>query len=207
MNYIKKLQQENKLTVDGIIGKNTLLKIKQIFNLQTDENTAHFVGQLSHETVGFTKDIENMNYSAERLLEVFEKYFPTVELAKSYANKPEKIANRVYANRMGNGNESSGTGWKYRGRYSVHTTGYTNYNTLSLALKDPKIITDPDSTIEKYFWKAGLFFFQQNNLFNITKKVDYNSVRTLTKRINGGYNGLQKRYDLTMEFYNILKKK
>lgn len=207
MEHIKIFQKENGLSADGVIGKNTLLKMKQMFNLSTDEDTAHFVGQLSHETLGFTKDVENMNYSAERLLEVFEKYFPTKELAKAYEHKPEKIGNKVYANRMGNGNEASGMGFKYRGRYSVHTTGYTNYSALSSAMKDPTILSNPDSTIVKYFWKAGLYFFQQNNLFSLTKKVDYNSTRLLTKKINGGYNGLKERYDLTVKYYDILKKK
>lgn len=207
MNYIKKFQKDNGLDVDGVIGKFTLLKIKQMFNLQTDEETAHLMGQLSHETVGFTKDTEDLRYSAERLLVVFEKYFPTSQMAKDYEYKPENIANRVYANRMGNGNEASGMGWKYRGRYSVHTTGYNNYNAFSKAMNNPAILKDPDSTVIEYFWKAGLYFFHQNNLFSLTKVVDYNAVRTLTKRINGGYNGLKQRYDLTIKFYNILKKK
>jgi putative chitinase len=207
MNYIEKFQKENKLKVDGSIGINTLLKMKQMFNLQTDEETAHLIGQLSHETVGFTKDTENLRYSAERLLVVFKKYFPTDDMAKAYAYKPEKIANRVYANRMGNGNEASGMGWKYKGRYSVHTTGYSNYKAFSDAMRNPAIVSDPDSTIVEYFWKAGLYFFHQNNLFSLTKIVDYNAVRKLTKRINGGYNGLKERYDLTMKFYSILKKK
>lgn len=207
MNHIKIFQEDNGLVPDGIIGINTLLKLKQAFNLGSDEATAHFVGQLSHETVGFTKDVENLNYSADRLLVVFEKYFPTREMANQYARKPEKIGNRVYANRMGNGPEESGDGFKFRGRFSVHTTGYNNYKELSMALNDPKIVSDPDSTIVKYFWKAGLFYFHRNNLFAITKTVDYNSIRKLTKAINGGYNGLQHRYDLTMKFYNILKKK
>jgi len=206
MNYIENFQKENNLGVDGIIGINTLLKIKQVFNLDTDEDTAHIMGQLSHETVGFTKDTENLRYSAERLLVVFEKYFPTTKMAKAYEYKPEKIANRVYSNRMGNGSEASGMGWKYKGRYSVHTTGYSNYKAFSDAMRDPSIIKDPDSTLIKYFWKAGIYFFHQNNLFSLTKKVDYNSVRRLTKRINGGYNGLQERYDLTIKFYNILKR-
>lgn len=207
MNHIVKFQRDNGLKPDGVIGINTLSKIKEVFNLPSDEVTAHYVGQLSHETSGFIKDTENLNYSSKRLLEVFKKYFPTKELADQYANKPEKIGNRVYANRMGNGPESSGDGFKYKGRYSIHTTGFYNYKELSEAFNDPEILSNPDNTIDKYFWKAGLLFFQKKNIFKLTDKVDYNSIRKITKVINGGYNGLQNRYDLTVKYYNILKKK
>jgi len=207
MNYIKEFQKNNSLVSDGIIGQKTLLKMKEVFNLRSDETTAHFVGQLYHETAGFKYDRENLNYSAKGLRRTFSKYFPTEEIANKYARKPEKIANKVYANRMDNGTESSGDGWKFRGRFSIQITGKRNYYLFSKFVNDAEVINNPDSVISKYYWHAAVFFFTINNLFSITKTVDYSSIKKLTRRINGGYNGLQHRYDMTIKFYKLLKKK
>lgn len=207
MNYIKEFQKDNNLLADGIIGPITLLKMKEIFSLPSDEATAHFVGQLHHETAGFKYDKENLNYSVKGLLKVFKKYFPTEELAQKYARKPEKIANRVYANRMGNGPEHSGDGWSYRGRGSIQLTGKNNYREFGLFINDSNILSNPNKILPKHYWNVAVFFFRKNNLFRLTDVVDYNHIRRLTKRINGGYNGLQHRYDMTVKYYNILKTK
>jgi putative chitinase len=205
MTYVERFQKENGLLVDNKIGKNTLLKMKDVFRLPSVEATAHFVGQLDHETAGFTLDRENLNYSVNGLLTVFRKYFPNEDVARSYARQPEKIANRVYANRMGNGDERSGDGWKYRGRFSIQTTGKNNYTLLSLYLKDPQVLTDPDKVIQKHYWNAAIFFFESNNLFTLTKKVDIDSITKLTRRINGGTNGISDRINKTMKYWEILK--
>jgi putative chitinase len=89
----------------------------------SDEQLAHILGQCHHESGGFTADVENLNYGAKGLMGIFKKYFPTEALAKAYERQPEKIANRVYASRMGNGDEKSGEGWKYRGRGALQLTG------------------------------------------------------------------------------------
>lgn len=207
MDYIRKFQADNNLVVDGVLGKNTLLKIKDVFNLPSIEATAHFVGQVDHETGGFKYDKENLNYSADALRSTFGKYFPTDAEARAYARQPEKIANKVYANRMGNGPESTGDGWKFRGRGSLQLTGKNNYAAFSMAMNRPQVLMNPDSLLPDDYWTVAVFFFRQNNLFSLTNTVDYNSIRNLTRRINGGYNGLQHRYDMTMKYYNLLKKK
>lgn len=207
MNYIKKFQKDNNLTVDGIVGGNTLLKMKEVFKLPSIEATAHFIGQVDHETAGFKYDRENLNYSVQGLLKVFSKYFPNEEIAKKYARQPEKIANRVYANRMGNGDEESGDGWKYRGTGSLQLTGKNNYTAFSIYANNSNIINKPDILLPEYYWDVAIFFFKKNSLFRLTNTVDYNSIRKLTKRINGGYNGLQDRHDKTIKYYEILKKK
>lgn len=207
MDYIKIFQKQNKLEVDGVIGPITACKIKEVLNFKTIEQTAHFLGQVDHETAGFKYDKENLNYSEKGLLITFSKYFSTEKIAKEYARKPEKIANRVYANRMGNGDEASGDGWKFRGRGSIQLTGKNNYIQFSKFINKPSILKNPDSILPYDYWNVALFFFEKNNLFSLTSKVDYNSIRRVTKRINGGYNGLQHRFDTTIKYYNLLKKK
>lgn len=207
MDYIKKFQSENNLVPDGIIGKNTLLKMKDVFSLPSIEATAHFVGQVDHETGGFKFDKENLNYSASALRRVFGKYFPNDAIANSYARQPQRIANRVYADRMGNGPEASGDGWKYRGRGSLQLTGKNNYSSFSKYTNRLDIINNPDVILPDYYWAVAIFFFKQNNIFNLTNVVDYDSIRKVTRKINGGYNGLQHRYDMTMKYYDLIKKK
>ena len=207
MNYIKIFQKNNFLVPDGIIGIKTLLKMKEVFNLPSNEATAHFIGQIDHETAGFKFDKENLNYSSVGLRRVFSKYFPTIELAIKYARKPELIANRVYANRMGNGPETSGDGWKFSGKGSLQLTGKNNYTAFSSFVGDFGTVENPNTILPKHYWTVAIFFFEKNNLFSITNEVDYNSIRKLTKKINGGYNGLQHRYDMTIKYYKLLKKK
>lgn len=165
------------------------------FNINTPMRQAMFLSQIAHESGGFRHVSENLNYSASALRRVFGKYFPTDEMAYEYARKPEKIANRVYANRMGNGNEASGDGWKYRGRGLIQLTGKNNYLSFSLAadnnsLIDPGLLTEPEYAAMSAGW------FWQDNGLNVL--ADTGDVRAVTRRINGGYNGLadrQKKYE------------
>lgn len=165
------------------------------FNISTPMRQAMFLSQIAHESGGFRHVSENLNYSASALRRVFGKYFPTDEMAYKYARKPEKIANRVYANRMGNGNEASGDGWKYRGRGLMQLTGKNNYLSFSLAadnnsLIDPGLLTEPEYAAMSAGW------FWQDNGLNVL--ADTGDVRAVTRRINGGYNGLadrQKKYE------------
>lgn len=159
-------------------------------HLSKIKNVPEFLAQCGHESQGFTKFVENMNYSADRLKVVFKKYFPTDDLANQYARNPEKIGNRVYANRMGNGPESSGDGFKYRGRGCIHTTGKLNYGMCAETtgidcLNHPELLETPEGAIISAVW-----YWTTNGLNNVS------DFTTLTKRINGGTNGLAERQDL-----------
>jgi putative chitinase len=198
-------QRQNGLKPDGVIGKVTLAKIKQECNISNDVQLAHFVGQCHHETGGFMASVENLNYSAQGLLRTFAKYFPTNALATMYARKPEMIANRVYASRMGNGNEASGDGWKYRGRGAIQLTGKNNYQAFANYVKDQSIMDNPDLVATKYFFKSADFFFDNNKLWDICRNdISDKTIQALTRRINGGFKGLEDRIVQTKKYYLIL---
>jgi predicted chitinase len=154
---------------------------------------AHFFAQVLHESGCMRYDMENLNYSAKALRAVFGKYFKTKADADAYARQPEKIANRVYGNRMGNGAESSGDGWKYRGRGLIQLTGKSNYRAFAKWVGDDRVIEDPDLVATEYAVHSAVFFWDKNNLNKIADKDD---VVALTKRINGGVNGLSHRKEL-----------
>lgn len=200
MKHIKAFQAAHGLTADGIIGKNTLKKMKSVWGLN-NEQLANMLGQVSHETGGFQLDTENLNYSVKGLLDTFGKYF-TEGRAKVYARRPEWIANYVYANRNGNGNEESGDGWKYRGRGAIQLTGKENYQKFAAWLKEPMLC--PDEVATKYFWETALFFFTVNGLW--ISKVDIPTITRISKRINGGTNGLQDRINKTLYYYQMTSK-
>lgn len=155
----------------------------------TKPQQAMFIAQYGHETQGYTRLSENLNYSANGLVNVFRKYFPTLNLAKQYERKPQAIANKVYANRMGNGSEASGDGWKYRGRGLPHLTGKDNYGKfqawLGKTVEPEELSTDLNLAI-----KAGVWYWLANGLANL------GSVEKVTVRINGGTNGLEERCKL-----------
>jgi putative chitinase len=200
-----KLQEKIGVTPDGSFGPKTIKAIKTYFKL-TDEQTAHFCGQISHETGEFKSFSENLNYSAKGLQTTFGKYFPG-NLEESYAKQPEKIASRVYADRMGNGNEASKDGWKYRGRGAIQLTGKANYKGFSDYLKNPEIMTNPDLVATDYAFESAKYFFDKNKLWNICDKgVTDSTILSLTKRINGGTNGLDHRLELTKKYYEWLTK-
>ena len=160
---------------------------------------AHFFAQIEHES-NLKPISENLNYSVKGLMSVFKKYFPTEELAILYARKPEKIANKVYANRMGNGDEVSGDGWKYRGRGFIQLTGKNNYKNLS---NDVKIdyLSSPDKLLnEADAMISALWFWNKNNL---NKYADEDNIKQVTKIINGGYNGLDHRTELLNKYKNL----
>lgn len=154
---------------------------------------AHFFSQVLHESGCMRFDTENLNYSAKALRAVFGKYFKTNEKAKQYARKPEKIANLVYANRMGNGSESSGDGWKYRGRGLIQLTGKNNYKAFAKWLNNKAVVEQPALVATDYAVHSAVFYWDKNNLNAVADKDDVNK---LTKKINGGYNGLAHRREL-----------
>jgi len=201
---LKNLQSKIGVTADGAFGPGTL-KAAMAFYKMTPERAAHFFAQTAHETGGFKAFSENLNYSADGLQKIFGKYFPGV-LEESYARQPEKIANRVYADRMGNGSEASGDGWKYRGRGALQLTGKSNYKAFSDYLKNPLIMEQPDLVAGELSFESAMFFFERNKLWEICDKgVNKDTILALTKRINGGTHGLADREEKTIKFYGWLK--
>jgi putative chitinase len=168
------------------------------YNVNTPIRLAHFFAQIEHES-GLKPISENLNYSAERLLVVFPKYFKK-EQSLAYARQQSRIANRVYANRMGNGNEASGDGWKYRGRGFIQITGKNNYLMLS---KDARIdcFNNPDLLLqEDYAMISALWFWNKNKL---NSYADTGDIIGLTRRINGGLNGIEHRKELLIKYKKI----
>jgi putative chitinase len=201
---LKSLQTKIGVTADGNFGPGTL-KAAIVYYKFTPERAAHFFAQTSHESGNFTTFSENLNYSAQGLQGIFGKYFPG-NLEESYARNPEKIANRVYADRMGNGNEASGDGWKYRGRGALQLTGKANYQVFADYLKKPEIMTSPDLVSTIYAFESAMFFFDKNKLWSICDKgVNDTVILELTKRINGGTHGLEDRKAKTVKYYSYVK--
>ena len=164
------------------------------FEINTPKRVAAFLAQCGHESGGFSVLKENLNYSAEGLNKIFKKYFPTLESAQPYARQPEKIANKVYANRMGNGDEASGDGWRYRGRGPIQLTGKDNYRAFANDyFEDPQtLLDDPDLLIDHIPTSllAAVWFWQKNKL-NV--QADAGDIKMMTKKINGGFIGLEDR--------------
>ena len=168
------------------------------YDINTPQRIAAFVAQCSHESGGFVALKENLNYRAVTLRKIFPKYFPTDELANAFAGKPEMIANRVYASRMGNGDEASGDGFRYCGRGLIQLTGKSNYQAFADSLEmNVEDVPDYLSTFEGAA-QSACWFWESNNLNQWADKGD---ILTLTKRINGGTIGLEdriKHYDHAM---------
>ena len=171
------------------------------YEINTPLRVAHFVAQCAHESGNFVFIKENLNYKAASLMTVFKKYFPTHELAQQYEKRPEKIANRVYANRMGNGDETSGDGWKFCGRGLIQLTGKDNYTffagSLNISVEEA---AEYLATFEGAA-QSACFFWEQNNL---NRFADANDVKGLTRAINGGYIGLSDREKHTEHALHIL---
>jgi putative chitinase len=171
------------------------------YGINTPLRVAHFVAQCAHESGNFVFIKENLNYRAASLQKTFPKYFPTAELAAQYANRPERIANRVYASRMGNGDEASGDGYRYCGRGLIQLTGKDNYTFFAGSLE---ISTEEASEYLHTFEGAAqsaCWYWEQNNL---NRFADANDVRGLTRAINGGYIGLEDRQKHTEHALHVL---
>ena len=201
---LKSLQTKLGITADGTFGPGTMKSAMAYYKL-TPARAAHFFAQTSHESGNFTVFTENLNYSAQGLQNIFGKYFPGT-LEESYARNPEKIANRVYADRMGNGNEASGDGWKYRGRGALQLTGKSNYQAFADYLKKPEIMASPDLVSTIYAFESAMFFFDKNKLWSICDKgINDAAILELTKRINGGTHGLDDRKAKTYKYFEYVK--
>jgi len=190
---LAKLQAKIGVTADGAFGPGTLKAAAAHYKLNKNR-AAHFFAQCAHESGNWKATSENLNYGAKGLRGIFREYFPTDALASAYERKPEKIANRVYANRMGNGPESSGDGWKFRGRGFLQLTGHDNYKALSQYINRPDIMDNPDLVAGELAIESALWFFDRNKLWGICDQgINDAAILALTKRINGGTHGLDDR--------------
>jgi putative chitinase len=196
--------------IDKLNGKlpqvvlNELPLVMEKFGISNPNRLAHFLSQVAHESGNFKFVNENLNYSAKGLLGVFKKYFPTEALALAYERKPEKIANKVYASRMGNGDEASGDGYKFRGRGYIQLTGKDNYKAFSDFIGED-CVANPDLVATKYPLTSAAFFFHKNKLWDICDKGHTHDVVTaVTKRVNGGTIGLEDRIKHFNEYNQLL---
>ena len=187
------LQKKMGLAADGAFGPGTLRKAMEYYHL-TPHRAAHFFAQTAHETGNFRAFSENLNYGAKGLRGIFKDHFPTDAIAKQYERKPEKIANRAYLGRMGNGNEASGDGWKFRGRGALQVTGKSNYKAFSDFVHRPDVMENPDLVAGELAFESALWFFEKNKLWAICDQgITDAAILSLTKKINGGTNGLDDR--------------
>lgn len=187
------LQKKIGVTADGAWGPGTLKAAAAYYKL-SNNRAAHFFAQCAHESGNWKATSENLNYSAKGLRGIFGKYFPNDSLANAYARQPQKIANRVYANRMGNGPESSGDGWKFRGRGFLQLTGHDNFKAFSQYINRPDVMENPDLVAGELAIESALWFFDRNKLWSICDQgINDAAITALTKRINGGTHGLDDR--------------
>ena len=198
------LQKKIGVTADGAWGPGTLRAAATYYKL-TPARAAHFFGQTAHETGGFKAFSENLNYGAKGLRGIFGKYFPTDAVALQYERKPEKIANRVYASRMGNGPEASGDGWKYRGRGALQLTGKSNYEAFAKFCNRPDVMTNPDLVATELAFESAMFFFERNKLWAICDQgVNDATILSISKKVNGGTHGLEDRKAKTKTYFSQL---
>lgn len=217
MTPLQELQQKCGLTPDGAFGPKTFEAGYKKLGISTPIRAAHFFAQVNHETAGFKKFSENLNYtSAESLVRIFRHDYDKnrdraisreeLDFAKTFVGSPQRIANFVYANQNGNGPESSGDGWRFRGRGALQLTGRANYVLFANFMRDPEIIKNPDLVATKYAFESALFFFTR---FGIWKECDKGFgtpvITKVSKMINGGVNGLQERLELTHKYAEYVK--
>jgi putative chitinase len=178
--------------------------IQSNYKVNTLLRLSHFLAQCGHESANFRAVKENLNYSADGLNKTFKKYFPTLESAKDYARQPERIASKVYANRMGNGNEASKDGFKYLGRGFIQLTGKANYIEFDKSVPED-IMANPELVATKYPLASAAWFWNKNGLNEIADKGATDAVvKSITKRVNGGTIGLTDRIQHFNEFYSLL---
>ena len=194
-------------TLKGHIPDSVIAMIPEVaskFEINTPLRLAHFLAQCGHESGGFRLTKENLNYSAKGLNGIFKKYFPTLESALPYERKPEKIANKVYGGRMGNGPEASGDGAKFCGRGYIQLTGKDNYTAFGKSIGED-ICANPELVASKYALLSAAWFFNKNKLHTMADGGASDAVVTsITKRVNGGTIGLPDRIKHFKEYYNLL---
>lgn len=179
-------------------------EVAQKFQIDTPLRLAHFLAQCGHESGGFRLTKENLNYSAKGLMGIFKKYFPTEAIANQYARQPQKIANKVYGGRMGNGPESSGDGAKFCGRGFIQLTGKDNYTAFGKSI-GVDVLSNPEKVATDYALLSAAWFFSKNGLHKMADGGATDAVVTsITKRVNGGTIGLADRIKHFKEYYHLL---
>ncbi len=174
------------------------------FGIDGPLRMSHLIGQCQHESANFTHFVENLSYSGAALWSLFHTHFSSADEANTFAHQSERIANRIYSNRMGNGDEQSGDGWLYRGRGALQTTGHDNYKELGTFLS-VDLLSNPDLVATDYIMASAAFFFKSNGLWSICDiGITNDVIIQITKRINGGVLGLSERIQYTTKFYNLL---
>ena len=198
----------SKISVEAFAHMNNVVSK---YNITSHVRLAHFMAQIAHESGNFKAVVENLNYSVDALLSVFPKYFKDKNgvldkaLALKYARNPEMIGSRVYASRMGNGDEASKEGYKFRGRGYLQVTGKDNYKAFSTFIGED-CVANPDLISTKYPMDSAMWFFDKNKLWDICDKGATSEVVTLvTKRVNGGTHGLDDRLSKFNTFVGLLK--
>lgn len=197
---IKQIQRTVGANPDGVIGNETLTKFGKKYGINK-AMVAHFFGNLDHESGGFSIVEESGMYSANRLVQIFGKYF-NAKTAKQYAYKPEAIFNKTYSGRMGN--NMPGDGWKYRGRGYMQTTGKYSYDRLGKFL-GVDLIKNPDLVATTYPLESAIFYFNDNKLWGLVNDISEESIKLIRKRVNGGLNGIDDVRNKVKKYYNLMK--
>ena len=200
---LKMLQKKCGVSPDGAFGPNTAKAITAHFEL-SPERGAHLLGQVVHESGTFRYTRENLNYSVEAMMKVWPNRFPTEESAKPFAKNPKALAENVYFGRMGNDTKEKASA--YIGRGFLQLTGYNNVRSFASDMRVPEVLDNPQLLEEDYAMDTALWFFKKNNLWKICDEgVNDDTIKSLTKRINGGYTGLSHREKETKKIYGWLK--
>lgn len=198
---LRKLQERCHVVADGAFGKNTAKAIGEHFELNS-KRAAHLLGQVVHESGTFKYTEENLNYSVDACLRVFGKYFKSEEQAKPYARNPKALADKVYGHRGGN----EGQGFAWRGRGFLQLTFRDNYRAFASDMRLPDVMDNPDLVASDYAMESAIWYFRRNNLWTICDEgVTDEVIKKVTKKVNGGYNGLDHRIKETHKIYNWLK--
>ena len=198
---LSKLQERCGAVADGAFGKNTAKAIAEHFELSA-KRAAHLLGQVVHESGTFKYTEENLNYSVDACLRVFGKYFKSEEEAKPYARNPKALADKVYGHRGGN----EGQGFVWRGRGFLQLTFRDNYRAFASDMRLPDVMDNPDLVASDYAMESAIWYFRRNNLWTICDQgVTDEVIKKVTKRVNGGYNGLDHRIKETHKIFNWLK--
>ena len=198
---LRKLQERCGVVADGAFGRNTAKAIAEHFELNS-KRAAHLLGQVVHESGTFKYTEENLNYSVDACLRVFGKYFKSEEQAKPYARNPKALADKVYGHRGGN----EGQGFAWRGRGFLQLTFRDNYRAFASDMRLPDVMDNPDLVASDYAMESAIWYFRRNNLWTICDEgVTDEVIKKVTKKVNGGYNGLDHRIKETHKIYNWLK--
>ena len=200
---LKSLQSKCGCSPDGSFGPNTARAIVKHYEL-SPERGAHLLGQVVHESGSFKLTRENLNYSAESMMRVWPSRFPTKESAEPYARNPKALAENVYFGRMGNDSKEKAS--LYIGRGFLQLTGFSNVKAFASDMGKPEVIEDPSLLEKEYAMDTAIWFFQKNNLWKICDEgVNDSVIKKLTKKINGGYTGLDHRIKETNKIYEWVK--